>query len=133
MKNWLPLVFGPLFAIATVPAGYFAPTRFSSLKSYPGPPVPVPVGSPHCSTLREPFVSRWEGVLSKYFWPARLTKELTVHGAFERSSSTVTTLPSITRSTFEVGGVVGAVVAGAVTCRAGLGCGRYSQEAPWAF
>jgi len=28
MKNWLPFVFGPPLAIATVPAGYLAPVRF---------------------------------------------------------------------------------------------------------
>ena len=38
-------------AMATVPAGY-APClgAFSMPKPYPGPPVPVPVGSPHWST-----------------------------------------------------------------------------------
>jgi len=34
MKNWLPLVLAlPSLAMATVPAGYLAPVRFSLAKS----------------------------------------------------------------------------------------------------
>jgi len=42
-KNWLPLVSGPLLAIATTPSGYGGRSsvgRFSLGKRYEGPPVP---------------------------------------------------------------------------------------------
>ena len=49
MKNWLPAVpagsVDPL-AMATVPAGYVVPVGGGSTVLYPGPPLPVPVGSP---------------------------------------------------------------------------------------
>ena len=49
--------------------------------------MPVPVGSPHCSTANSgAAVSRWHGVPSKYPCWARLTKLLTVHGALPLSS-----------------------------------------------
>src|SRR5689334_22627493 len=102
MKNWLPLVFGPEFAIAIVPARYSAlPAgapdgageavfsgsstvigRFSSANWYAGPPLPVPLGSPHCSTNAPDVVSRWQGVLSKYCLPARNVKLAAEQGAF---------------------------------------------------
>ncbi len=47
MKNWLPPVFGPEFAIESIPfALCFRSGWNSSRIVYPGPPVPVPVGSP---------------------------------------------------------------------------------------
>src|SRR5581483_8865667 len=45
MKNWLPFVFGPAFAIASAPRATGWALNSSS-NVYPGPPVPVPVGSP---------------------------------------------------------------------------------------
>ena len=51
-KNWLPVEWAADdLAIATVPRVYLAPVRFSSGRVYPGVPLPVPVGSPHCSTV----------------------------------------------------------------------------------
>src|SRR5512135_843735 len=83
--------------MATVPAVYFAPVRFSSLNLYPGPPLPVPRGSPHCSTYSGlAVVSRWQCVLLKYFWPARYTNELTVQVALLFSRS-MTTSPRLVR------------------------------------
>jgi hypothetical protein len=83
MKNWLPLLLGSLArAIATVPRGK-APFggAFSMPNPYPGPPLPVPVGSPHCSTKRPAVVSRWHGVSSKKCFWARKTNDETVCGA----------------------------------------------------
>src|SRR5690348_3255656 len=55
---------------------------------YPGPPVLVPVGSPHCSTPSSAdLVSRWHLVLSKNPCLARLVKLLTVHGVLPLSNS----------------------------------------------
>src|SRR5690242_962854 len=45
MKNWLPFVFGPAFAIASVPRTIGC-SLISSSNVYPGPPVPVPFGQP---------------------------------------------------------------------------------------
>src|SRR4029077_15434864 len=52
-----------------------------------GPPLPCPVGSPHCSTASpSEVVSRWHGVsLKKPCW-ARLAKLFIVHGALALSS-----------------------------------------------
>src|SRR3984885_6343347 len=93
MKNWLPLVPGPALAMASVPRGYRTGSRslgsfgwywsvgYSLANWYPGPPVPSPLGSPHCRTPSDSeVVSRWHLVLSKYFWPIRLAKLLTVQG-----------------------------------------------------
>src|SRR6266542_3504756 len=89
MKNWLPLVSGPEFAIASVPFGYRSVGtagsplglgaalalgsgsgsadvgRYSSGNRYAGPPLPVPFGSQHCSTKMPLVVSRWHLVLLK--------------------------------------------------------------------
>ena len=47
MKNWLPLVFGPELAIDRIPGLLcFCLAVNSSANWYPGPPIPVPVGSP---------------------------------------------------------------------------------------
>ena len=100
-KNWLPLVSAePVLAIATVPAGYVAPVRFSLANSYPGPPVPtvadeqdsfcdaLAVGSPHCSMKRPSlFDIRWHWVLFQKLSEARWANELTVHVAFEFARS----------------------------------------------
>ena len=61
MLGWLDL------AIASVPAPYVSFPESSSGTVYPGPPVPVPVGSPHCRTkiVLGGVVSRWHGDLSK--------------------------------------------------------------------
>src|SRR6266545_1824033 len=91
MKIWLLLVLGPLLAIATTPSGYAGvwPTgRFSSLTVYAGPPLPVPLGSPHCRTYRPWVVSRWQEVPSKNFLPARYARLSVLHGAFLASSVT---------------------------------------------
>src|SRR4029078_13365439 len=61
MKNWLPFVFAPAFAIATVPRVYGTVTG-SSLNSWPGPPPPVPVGSPPWMT--KSGTTRWKTVPS---------------------------------------------------------------------
>src|SRR5205814_5302953 len=48
MKNWEPLVLGPAFAIDRIPGWSCLRARApgSSANLYPGPPIPVPVGSP---------------------------------------------------------------------------------------
>src|SRR5437867_3976357 len=46
MKNWLPPVFGPAFAMESVPLALRLFAGSSSLIVYPGPPNPVPSGSP---------------------------------------------------------------------------------------
>ena len=81
MKNWLPLVSGPALAMATDPSGYCgaALAGSSSANLYPGPPVPVPVGSPVWST--KPGMTRWKTTQSKKCWRARKTKLLTASGA----------------------------------------------------
>ena len=68
-KNWPPLPFSgsAVRAIARVPRGY-APSfgAFSTPNPYPGFPEPVPVGSPHWSTLSvSEVVRRWHGELSQ--------------------------------------------------------------------
>src|SRR5947199_10877717 len=102
MKNWLPLVFGPLLAIATTPAGYAGRRSvgtYSLSNWYFGPPEPVPVGSPHWSTWKSDgwplcgsapdlFTNRWHEIPLKKFLPARYVKLAAVHGAFLRSSWT---------------------------------------------
>src|SRR5690348_15067416 len=99
MKNWLPLVFGPPLAIATEPAGYCGRElvgAYSLSNSYFGPPEPVPLGSPHCSTWNSfgwpvcwsvPlwFTSRWHELPLKKFLLARYVKLAAVQGAFARS------------------------------------------------
>ncbi|CPU09004.1 Uncharacterised protein [Mycobacteroides abscessus] len=60
---------------------------YSLSNSYPGPPEPVAVGSPHCSTDRPPLVIRWQTVLSKYPPCARLAKLFTVQGALALSKT----------------------------------------------
>jgi hypothetical protein len=57
--------------------------------------VPVPDGSPHCSTKIEATVSRWHGVLSKKPCLASERKELTVHGALSASRLTFTSPRSV--------------------------------------
>ena len=52
MNHWLPPLFGwPVLAMATDPSGYWSAgfeafAGSSSGMVYPGPPLPVPVGSP---------------------------------------------------------------------------------------
>ena len=47
IKNWLPLVPGPALAIERIPGqSCLSPSTNSSGNWYPGPPLPVPVGSP---------------------------------------------------------------------------------------
>src|SRR5579864_2208126 len=62
MKNWLPLVLGPELAMASEPILYAPALGSSSANVYPGPPVPVPVGSPPWST--NPGMTRWNTVPS---------------------------------------------------------------------
>src|SRR5690349_19790881 len=88
MKNWEPPVLGcPVLAIANVPGRYVSWPDSSSGIVYPGPPVPVPDGSPHWSTKMElgAVVRRWHGVLSKKPCLASETNEVTVHGAVSAS------------------------------------------------
>src|SRR3954451_210078 len=88
MKNCEPPVSGALvLAIASVPGPYASLPVSSSGMVYPGPPVPVPDGSPHCNTkmVLGETVSRWHGVLSKKPCSASDTKELTVQGAVSAS------------------------------------------------
>ena len=58
MKNWLPPVFGPAFAIEMVPRSFLLPGGNSSFIVYPGPPVPFPFGSPPC--IMKPLMTRWK-------------------------------------------------------------------------
>src|SRR5262245_8473452 len=119
MKNWLPLVPGPLLAIATTPRAYVAAPwasawgRFSSANTYVGPPAPVPDGSPHWSTKMPPLTMRWHLLPSKNFWPARWAKLAAVHGVLAVSMvistgrllmvTVITAVPE--RGSPEVGGV----------------------------
>src|SRR2546423_484134 len=110
MKNWLPLVSAPEFAIARVPLGYSGGVLGlalgealgfgsgsggvglnSSPNLYAGPPWPVPDGSPHCSTKMPAVVSRWHLLPLKNCLPARNEKLVAVHGASVRSSCASTT------------------------------------------
>src|SRR4051812_8574239 len=63
MKNWLPFVFGPALAIDSEPfwwrRGLFLT---SSANLYPGPPLPVPCGSPPW-TMKS-AITRWNLVPS---------------------------------------------------------------------
>src|SRR5215469_7877860 len=105
-KNWLPFVPDPpepvpLLAIATVPALYVAPTRFSLSNWYPGPPVPGELlvcaqvslsaafanGSPHCRTKIPLVVTRWHWLAFQKSAEARWTNEFTVQVALEFSSA----------------------------------------------
>ena len=64
MKNWEPFVLRPEFAIATTPSVYALVCDSSSSNQYPGPPRPVPVGSPHCrKRYPPPLLIRWQVVL----------------------------------------------------------------------
>src|SRR5439155_27213092 len=66
MKNWLPAApRGSVedFAIATTPSVYSALAGGTSATVYPGPPRPVPVGSPPWMT--KPGTIRWKIVPSK--------------------------------------------------------------------
>ena len=85
-KNWLPPVLAPAFAMANTPGAYCSPPRSSSGIEYPGPPLPVPVGSPPCRTSIDVSmrVKYWP---SKKWWFARNTKLFTVCGAVFASSS----------------------------------------------
>src|SRR2546430_8649254 len=82
MKNWLPAVPAgslPPLAIATVPFGYIVPFGGTSSVLYPGPPLPVPVGSPPWMTK---FLAiRWKISPSKKWCCARNTKLFTAFGA----------------------------------------------------
>src|ERR1039458_7842708 len=68
MKNWLPLVFGPALAIDRVPALVcFRSLWNSSANLYPGPPRPVPSGSP--PWIMKPGITRWKIVPSSSGFP----------------------------------------------------------------
>src|SRR5207302_1098445 len=58
MKNWLPPVFGPAFAMESVPLALRLFAGSSSLIVYPGPPNPVPCGSP--PWIMKPAITRWK-------------------------------------------------------------------------
>src|SRR5690242_2419586 len=96
MKNWLPVLPGwPVLAIAMVPGGYAVVGsvtfgRFSSANLYVGPPLPLALGSPHCSTLMPSVVRRWHLVLSKNFFDARYVMLAAVQGALAVLTSTST-------------------------------------------
>src|SRR5207249_6019739 len=57
MKNWLPFVFGPALAMANAPRSTLWSLNSSS-NVYPGPPVPVPVGSP--PWIMKSGITRWK-------------------------------------------------------------------------
>src|SRR6266545_4511150 len=57
----------------------------SSGNRYPGPPLPVPLGSPHCRRNPPTVLSRWHALPSKNWWPARWVKLAAVHGVLARS------------------------------------------------
>ena len=89
-KNWLPEVPGAsfsAFAIATTPFVYAASLGGVSTVLYPGPPPPVPVGSPPWMT--KPGTTRWNVVPSKKPLSASETREAAVFGAVFWSSSIV--------------------------------------------
>ena len=49
IKNWLTYVTGPAFAMDKIPGPEcVSEGSISSGKLYPGPPLPVPLGSPPC-------------------------------------------------------------------------------------
>ncbi|OLC63164.1 MAG: hypothetical protein AUH76_07050 [Candidatus Rokubacteria bacterium 13_1_40CM_4_67_11] len=62
MKNWLPPVFGPAFAMEMVPRAFRLSAGSSSLIVYPGPPSPVPCGSP--PWIMKFGITRWKIVPS---------------------------------------------------------------------
>ena len=73
--------------MATTPFVYFASSGGTSTVEYPGPPDPVPVGSPPWMT--KPGTIRWNLIPSKKPLFARLTNDADVQGAVSRSSSIV--------------------------------------------
>ena len=89
MKNWLPFVSGPLFAIASRPSRSNVCLRSVSFTNwYPGPPVPSPSGSPPWIT--NPGRIRWNVSPSKNPSSARNTKLATACGATSANSSSTT-------------------------------------------
>ena len=58
MKNWEPLVSGPALAMAMDPISYSPAAGSSSENWYPGPPLPVPCGSP--PWIMKPGITRWK-------------------------------------------------------------------------
>lgn len=82
IKNWLPFVFGPAFAMESVYGRSWRNDGWnSSLKSPPqmdSPPVPVPVGSPVCTI--NPLITRWNICPLKYPFLLCTQKFSTVFG-----------------------------------------------------
>ena len=95
----------------------------SSLNAYPGPPDPVPVGSPHWTTKMLLVTSRWHGVLLKNFCRASETKLFTVHGAAARSSRNCS-VPWLVATRAVTVPEAAALVGGRATFRAALPDGR---------
>ena len=59
MKNWLPPVFGPAFAMLNMPGLLWCSAGFSSSgMEKPGPPVPSPRGSP--PWIMKSGMTRWK-------------------------------------------------------------------------
>ena len=88
-KNWLPDVPGAstaVFAIAMTPLTYFEPAGGATVL-YPGPPLPVWVGSPPWMT--KSGTMRWKIVSSKKPSRASATSDAAVSGARSVSRSTV--------------------------------------------
>src|SRR5437660_1749030 len=81
MKNWLPAVpRGSVedFAIATTPSVYSEFAGGTSTTVYPGPPRPVPVGSPPWMT--KPGTILWKIVPSKKCFRTSAANDDVVHG-----------------------------------------------------
>src|SRR5690242_12228919 len=90
MKNWLPAVPAAsvsVLAIATTPSVYFVDFGGASTVSYPGPSVPVPVGSPPWITKFG--MIRWKTVPTKKWRRTRLTNDAVVFGESFTSSRIV--------------------------------------------
>ena len=81
-----------VLAIATTPLSYLRSFGGASTTVYPGPPSPVPAGSPPWIT--KSLTMRWNVVPSKNFWSARYLKLPPVTGA-RLASSVISKSPQL--------------------------------------